>query len=568
MTRNILRLIILFAIVVIFFMTKSAYADKVKVIAHAGGEIIGMSYTNSREAFDHNYNKGFRYFEADFEWTSDGELVLIHDWDKAFKMLYGVDGAAVPSLKKYKELEMKGGLSAFDLDGIIVWLKNNRDAFVVTDMKSDNVKALRFIKERYPEMLLRFVPQIYAFKEYNEVRSLGYENMILTLYRLGATNNEVVSFVKGRKIYAVTMPSDRALFTGLPGELKKIGVVSYAHTVNGEGLKDMLVENGVHGVYTDVITPDGFGSLALNEGTCEINNEVESYKVGLFKTLKSGGEPRFSGRLRIKGCVPFNESVLSYHVLSAKGERISSGDISFPLRVDTEGVYVDYAIPFYGYLLWDFPSASILIKFDLLKKNGQWTSELSGGIAGSTSLEIDASYLSSFAVMAKLFLKELAMLAIFFVALLYFAGIHKKKINGGSLYYVGPFMFLLSMEFYWGVAVNGFPLRGMFVSTFVAVALSCVLYLLARRFKVFHVSIVGTLVILLLTFYYISFDLYNLFFNDFPSFAMLGHSGQLFSVLDSFSYLFGVNHVVSIMLCIIYVILTLRSSDSFEQHSE
>src|SRR5210317_451008 len=51
-------------------------------IAHAGGSLNGQKYTNSLEALNLNYQKGHRFFEVDFSWTSDEGLVAIHDWGK------------------------------------------------------------------------------------------------------------------------------------------------------------------------------------------------------------------------------------------------------------------------------------------------------------------------------------------------------------------------------------------------------------------------------------------------------------------------------------------------------
>ena len=58
------------------------------MIAHAGGGINGINYSNSIEALNHNYAKGFRYFEMDFSWTSDNKLVCLHDWKKRFKLVF------------------------------------------------------------------------------------------------------------------------------------------------------------------------------------------------------------------------------------------------------------------------------------------------------------------------------------------------------------------------------------------------------------------------------------------------------------------------------------------------
>ncbi len=51
-----------------------------RFIAHAGGEIDGHTYTNSLEALNLNYKKGFRLFELDIHETSDHKYVAVHDW--------------------------------------------------------------------------------------------------------------------------------------------------------------------------------------------------------------------------------------------------------------------------------------------------------------------------------------------------------------------------------------------------------------------------------------------------------------------------------------------------------
>lgn len=50
-------------------------------IAHAGGEVDGQIYANSLESLNASYAKGYRYFEIDLSFTSDRQLVCIHDWE-------------------------------------------------------------------------------------------------------------------------------------------------------------------------------------------------------------------------------------------------------------------------------------------------------------------------------------------------------------------------------------------------------------------------------------------------------------------------------------------------------
>ena len=64
-------------------------------MAHAGGGINGATYTNSIAAMNLNYSKGFRYFEIDFNTTSDANIVCVHDW-KSFRKLGKKDDSDIP----------------------------------------------------------------------------------------------------------------------------------------------------------------------------------------------------------------------------------------------------------------------------------------------------------------------------------------------------------------------------------------------------------------------------------------------------------------------------------------
>ncbi|MBI4845942.1 MAG: amidohydrolase [Candidatus Omnitrophica bacterium] len=219
-------------------------------IAHAGGSINTVAYSNSQEALDYNYEKGFRFIELDFEWTSDGKLVLLHDWATVLKMLFN-EPAGRRSLEEFKNFKMKEGLRQLTLEQFIDWLKRNKDVFVITDIKTNNITALERIKGQFPIMVENFIPQVYDFEEYFLARKLGYRHIILTLYRSNYLDEEIVNFAKKNYLAAVTMPIKRGL-TNLPRMLKEINVPAYVHTVNDEELLKELKENGVFGIYTDL----------------------------------------------------------------------------------------------------------------------------------------------------------------------------------------------------------------------------------------------------------------------------------------------------------------------------
>jgi glycerophosphoryl diester phosphodiesterase len=79
---------------------------------------------------------------------------------------------------------------------------------------------------------------------------MGYENIILTLYRLDNSDKEIVNFVRMNPVFAVTMPIERG-FSALPSMSKDINVPTYVHTVNDLSIYEKLRDNGVFGIYTD-----------------------------------------------------------------------------------------------------------------------------------------------------------------------------------------------------------------------------------------------------------------------------------------------------------------------------
>ncbi len=223
-------------------------------VAHAGGGVYGLTYTNSLEALNYNYNKGFRFFEVDLEWTQDKELVLMHDWNSdRLKRLFSAK-PKVYSLSEFKGLKMAHKLTQMSLDDLIKWLRQHPDVYIITDIKSNNIKGLNKIGRSYPVFLDRFIPQIYNFREYEEVKSLGFKNVILTLYASNYNDAEVIQFLAQHRVCALTMWYDRAS-NNFISELKKLKIFIYVHIVSDTALQIQLKALGVDGFYTDFLKP-------------------------------------------------------------------------------------------------------------------------------------------------------------------------------------------------------------------------------------------------------------------------------------------------------------------------
>jgi glycerophosphoryl diester phosphodiesterase len=221
-------------------------------IMHAGGGIRNLTYTNSLEALDQNYAFGERAFELDFDITSDEEVVSIHGWEQMDLYETGVPGKQY-SLAEFSAMRRKDSLSQITLNSLAMWLQTHPGSNIITDVKSDNVKALRIIAAQYPQLKGRFIPQIYHLKEYAPVRSIGFEKIILTLYVKEYGDSIVMYFAGKFPLYAVTMWDSRVLRGKLAKRLASKKITVYAHTVNDLAQVEILRTAGAFGVYTDFL---------------------------------------------------------------------------------------------------------------------------------------------------------------------------------------------------------------------------------------------------------------------------------------------------------------------------
>ena len=223
-------------------------------IAHAGGEIRKFRYTNSLEALDNSYEKGFKIFELDFELTSDGAVVLLHDWDYSMEHFYHAPPKRY-SLREFKSLKLQDGLTQLEWKDFAAWLKEHPDARVVVDVKGNPLVILKKIKDLSPELASRIIPQIYKFSQYRVARKMGFGNIILTLYASDYSDKQIIKFAKNNPLWAVTVSADRALKSDLAKRLRDIGIYTYAHLVDTQKQLQKLKELGVYGVYTAYLAP-------------------------------------------------------------------------------------------------------------------------------------------------------------------------------------------------------------------------------------------------------------------------------------------------------------------------
>ena len=223
------------------------------MIAHAGGDINGHRKTNSLDAFQGNSTK-YKFFEVDLNWTSDRELVCLHNWSDEFDALFGSGTKRPVSHAQFSELssQLKGRENC-TLSELVSWLRTDPANYLVTDIKENNVLGLRKIAQDYPDILSQIVPQAYKPLEIQIAKQLGYENVIWTLYAFGTDYKSIQDVLAAHDLFALTMPWQFAQ-GGLSALVKQhYDIPIFAHTVNEISSMSCLSQMGVDGFYTDSV---------------------------------------------------------------------------------------------------------------------------------------------------------------------------------------------------------------------------------------------------------------------------------------------------------------------------
>ena len=217
-------------------------------IAHGGGGLNGTPYTNSFEALDASYARGFRWFELDFKRTADGAVACRHDWSDF--------GGRAPTLDGLRE-RFAGSFTPVDAEGLAAWMAMHPDATLVTDVKeADQVPVLADLASAgVPRG--RTVVQLFAPEEAAWVDALGFARRSIILYRYGGSLHDLRRFVTpGTAVGSSVAQALAGAHRRLPG------CVPWVYTVNRAGLARHLAGVGVRGVFTDDLAPGAAGLTA------------------------------------------------------------------------------------------------------------------------------------------------------------------------------------------------------------------------------------------------------------------------------------------------------------------
>ena len=201
--------------------------DTSRIIAHAGGAVEGVNYTDSLEALDASYGKGFRMFELDILTTSDERLVAAHDWP-FWQKLSGFEGPLPPTHEQFLATPILGHLTPLDMDRINHWFLEHPDAVLVTDKFDDPAAfAARFVDRGRLMMELFSLDSVKAGIEAGIRSSMPSQNVVTSM------QGDVARQLAQMGVNAVAI-SRRLVNTqgALLHSLREAGIRSYVFHVN------------------------------------------------------------------------------------------------------------------------------------------------------------------------------------------------------------------------------------------------------------------------------------------------------------------------------------------------
>lgn len=234
-----------FAALCLGFTLAGCTKSELTYIAHAGGGYNEKTYTNSIDALEANAPY-FKFFEIDLNWTSDGFLVCNHDWENE---------RSAPTFQVFVEsLASSTGPRPCTMKLLAKWLQENPTKKVITDIKSNNLAGLEYIRSRHKNIKHQIIPQIYKPDEYEPARALGYKDVIWTLYRYPATDPQIIKEAAELDLFALTVPHGRVK-PKLISHLSQRGIKTFVHTINDPIITSTLQQAGATGIYTDSLKP-------------------------------------------------------------------------------------------------------------------------------------------------------------------------------------------------------------------------------------------------------------------------------------------------------------------------
>ena len=236
-----------------------------RFIAHAGGGIDDLKYTNSLEAVNKSIKDNFKLIELDIRETLDNVFVGVHEW-KEFKEITNtkkqdeneLNNEAL-LLNEFKKKKIYKKYTPLDIISINDIFRKNNELILLTDKTNNFSKLnsdLKFDKKR-------IMVEVFGKKNYFKSISEGIINPIYSF------NHKDYKFVKKHKIKIISAHSQDIINNSqIYKKLVENNVMVFMYSSN----ESDFINNNLDILFTHVYTD----FWNINSAKC-ISNECTTY---------------------------------------------------------------------------------------------------------------------------------------------------------------------------------------------------------------------------------------------------------------------------------------------------
>lgn len=243
-----------------------SWAEDNTLVAHAMGAYDGDAYTNSIQAFQYNYDLGYRVFEVDLDLSLDHYLICSHD-EKYWRQISQSDEDVEYSLENFKARPINGDLNTLDGKDLVELLHEYPDIYVITDNKYTDefriklqfTQLLNYAKEIDLSVMNRIIPQIYSHRMLDYVMEIyDFKSVIYTLYQDNEWETETMAlFCSKTGVGFITM-GQNFLNQNRIDIWNRFGIKTAVHTIDDPDNAKKILNMGVTMIYSNRLKPEDF----------------------------------------------------------------------------------------------------------------------------------------------------------------------------------------------------------------------------------------------------------------------------------------------------------------------
>lgn len=234
-----------------------------KLIAHAGGAINNLKYTNSAEAIEKSVLNGFQLIEVDLQVTTDGTLFGMHEW----KDITSSPKNFTPNKKEItrdylKKIKIKGEYRIATSEFLKKILEENPSLILITDKTNEFEKITNQIQNGD-----RVIVETFNFFDYFRAQFAGIRRpaMAISEGRFGYALEFLKLFFLHPKYITIHSAEAIKYIQVLKIAKNLLGTTALIYSSNNSATINYFQQELGAFVYTDYCHPRGGGCSSTQE---------------------------------------------------------------------------------------------------------------------------------------------------------------------------------------------------------------------------------------------------------------------------------------------------------------